>query len=144
MQCAPTVRGCMSHQVVSSRFSAASINGRCQMNCVKLSERKTDAKAECKVAFTGCKFARGSKVSGMRAWTFHARNEKFDRFNFEANCDVHYSSCMKRLRAQPRHLTRTSQLAWCKSDLQHTTNESAGPGTSTGFRLQSPGTEGMR
>lgn len=108
------------------------------MNCVKLSERKTEAKAECKVAFIGRKFARGSKVSGMRAWIFHARNEKFDRFNFEGNCDFHYSTCRNRLRAQPRNLTRTSQLAWCKIDLQHPTNERAGPGTSTGFQPQSP------
>jgi hypothetical protein len=29
----------------------------------------------------------------------------------------HYSTCMKRLRSHPRHLTRASKLAWCKRGL---------------------------
>jgi hypothetical protein len=62
-------------------------------------------------AFTRFKLVRATQVPGMRAQAFHASHEKFDRFNFEASCDVHYSTYNKNLRAHPQHLTRASQLA---------------------------------
>jgi hypothetical protein len=48
------------------------------------------------------------------------RYEKLDRFNFEASWDFHYSTCIKRLRAHPRHLNRASQLASRKRGLKTT------------------------
>lgn len=57
------------------------------------------------VAFTQYKLARTSQMPGMRAQTFHARYERFDRFNFKAICDFHYS-------------TNASQLALCKCCLK--------------------------
>jgi hypothetical protein len=56
------------------------------------------------------KIARASKVAVMRAQKFRASYGKFDRFNFEASSDFHYYTCMKRLRAHLRHLTRASHL----------------------------------
>jgi hypothetical protein len=44
-----------------------------------------------KVTFTRCKFARASLVPGMRAKTFRASYGKFEMFNSEASCDLHYS-----------------------------------------------------
>jgi hypothetical protein len=66
------------------------------------------------------------KVPGMRAQKFHASYGKFNSYNFEASCDLHYSTCMKRLRAHLRHLTPARQLASCKrglSDIHYTENE---------------------
>jgi hypothetical protein len=63
------------------------------------------------------KLARAFQMPGMCAQTFHAGYGKFDRMNFEANCDFHYSICMKRLPSHPRYLTRSSQLVSCKRDL---------------------------
>jgi hypothetical protein len=65
-----------------------------------------------------CKLIRASQVPGMRAHTFHASSEEVYRLNFEASCDCHYSNCMKRLCAHPRHLTRASELASCKRRLE--------------------------
>jgi hypothetical protein len=70
------------------------------------------------VAFIQYKLARTSQMPEMRAQTFHARYERFDRFNFEASCDFHYSTGMKLVRAHPRHLTNASQLALCKCCLK--------------------------
>jgi hypothetical protein len=43
---------------------------------------------------------------------------KFDRLDFGARCDSHYSIYMKRLRAHPQHWTHASQLASCKRGWQ--------------------------
>jgi hypothetical protein len=47
-----------------------------------------------------------SQVPGMRTQIFHASYVKFNRLNCEASCDFRYCTCIKRLRAHPRHLTR--------------------------------------
>jgi hypothetical protein len=39
---------------------------------------------------------------------------KLGRLNFKVSYDCHDSTCMKRLRAHPRHLTPASKLASCK------------------------------
>jgi hypothetical protein len=57
-----------------------------------------------KAAFTRYELDRASKVPGM------SDKGKLDRLDFEASCNFHYSTCMKRLRAHPRHLTRASIL----------------------------------
>jgi hypothetical protein len=57
-------------------------------------------------------------ITGMRAQSFHASYENFDRLNFEASCDSLYSTCMERLRPHPRHLIRANQLALCKRCLK--------------------------
>jgi hypothetical protein len=46
-----------------------------------------------------------SEVRAMLSQTFRASHEQFDRFIFEASCDFHYSTCVKRLRMHPWHLT---------------------------------------
>jgi hypothetical protein len=66
-----------------------------------------------KAAFTLCKLARASQVPEMRAQSFHASYGSFDRLNLEASCDFH-STCVKRLRSHPRHLTRARKFASCK------------------------------
>jgi hypothetical protein len=60
------------------------------------------------------KLVRASHGPGMRAQDFHAIYEQFNVFNFESSCDFNHSTCMKRLRVYPRHLTRASQHASCK------------------------------
>jgi hypothetical protein len=67
-----------------------------------------------RTAFTPCNLTRASQVPGMRAQTFHANCEKFDRFNYEVSCGFPYSTCMKRLLSHAQHLTRASQLESCK------------------------------
>jgi hypothetical protein len=68
-------------------------------------------------AFTRFKLVRATQVPGMRAQVCHVSYEKFDRFNFEASCDFHYSTYNKNLRAHHQHLTLASQLASCKRRL---------------------------
>jgi hypothetical protein len=65
-------------------------------------------------AFTRRKLARMSQVPGTRAQTFQASYVKFDRVKFEASCDFHCSTCMKRLREHSQHLIRASLLTWRK------------------------------
>jgi hypothetical protein len=70
-----------------------------------------------------CQFPRASQFPGMRAQTFHARRimEVASRFKIQP---VGLSiTCIKRVRAHPRHVTRTSQLASCTRGLKETSNK---------------------
>jgi hypothetical protein len=58
----------------------------------------------------------------MHVQKFDASYGKFDRLNFEVGSDFHYSTCMKRLHAHPRHWTHKSQLALCKRSLMNISN----------------------
>jgi hypothetical protein len=67
-----------------------------------------------KAEFTRFKFARASHVPGMRAQTFHASRVMEVATRFKAKPVEFSTTCMKRLRSHPLHLTRASQLALCK------------------------------
>jgi hypothetical protein len=44
------------------------------------------------IVFTQCKLTRAIQMPTMSEQTFNASYEKFDRFNFEASCDFHYTT----------------------------------------------------
>jgi len=70
-------------------------------------------KVKTKATFTRCKLARVGKVPGMRVQTFHA-SRIMEIATLKVTPAEFFITCMKRLRAHPRHFTRESQLASCK------------------------------
>jgi hypothetical protein len=81
------------------------------------------------LTFTRCKLSRASQVLGMRAQTFNLESSTGSTLKRVAS----YSTCMKRLRTHPRHLTRARQLASCKRGLRY--GESPGLSDTTGVVL---------
>lgn len=103
--------------LVQSSISAIQVTGI----SIQLSKTKVLTLHSCiiKASLKRCKLARRSKVPGMRALTFHANEIMKVVTRFEVQPVEPSITCMKRLCAHSRDLTRASKLASCKRGLSN-------------------------
>jgi hypothetical protein len=71
------------------------------------------------------KFSRASQVSGILSQTFYASRIMEVATHFEVKHVEIFITCVKILRANPRHLTRVKELASCKRRLSDSADQLA-------------------